>query len=167
MGVILEEMLYHVNGADEVIGKISRNEAHLEELLHRTGIVFLMNRLNQVYLTKRTSQKKTFPSCYDSSVSFHVRYGETYGESAKRETEEEIGIKAFLKYIGKFQHRDPPEYQFVSVYLCVSDDEPVIDHKEFSEGKFYSMNEAEKIIRSEKITPWLRDGWKMLINYLN
>lgn len=159
-------MLYHVDGGDEVIGKISRSEAHSKGLLHRVGIVFLINKLNKVYLTKRTSQKETYPSCYDSSVSFHVRYGETYYKSAKRETDEEIGIKALLRYIGKFQHRDPPEYQFVSVYLCVSDDEPVINPKEFSEGKFYFMDEADEIIQNEKITPWLRDGWKILIEYL-
>jgi isopentenyldiphosphate isomerase len=167
LGVILEEILYHVNDKDEILGKISRNEAHSKEILHRTGIVFLMNVINQVFITKRTSKKKTFPSCYDSSVSFHVTYGETYRDSAKRETEEEIKIKAPLKFIGKFIHNDPPEYQIVSVFLCKSDDKPVIGIEEFSEGKFYPINNVEKIIKNEKITPWLREGWKVLIKYLN
>ena len=165
LGVILEEMLYHVDENDEVLGKISRSEAHSKELLHRTGMVFLMNRKGKVLINRRSSEKKIFPSCYDSSVSFHVTYGETYEDSAERETMEEIKIKAPLEYVGKFIHTDPPEYQIVSVFLCISDDEPIIDPKEFSSQNFYSINEVEKIIQNEKITPWLRDGWKILIKH--
>ncbi len=162
----MKEMLYHVNEDDKVLGKISRKEAHSKELLHRTGMVFLMNTKGKVLINRRNSRKKTFPSCYDSSVSFHVTYGEKYEDAAKRETEEEIKIRAPLKYIGKFIHKNPPEYQVVVVFHCLSDDKPIIDPKEFSSQKFYSLNEAEKIIQSKKITPWLRDGWKILIKYL-
>jgi isopentenyldiphosphate isomerase len=159
----MEEMLYHVNENDEVLGKISRNEAHSRLLLHRTGVVFLTNSKGEVLINRRSSEKKTFPSCYDSSVSFHVTYGETYEDAAKRETEEEIKIIDPLKFLGKFIHRDPPEYQVVAVFQCLSDDKPVIDSKEFLSGKLYSIDEAVKIIRNEKITPWLRDGWKIFI----
>ena len=162
----MEEILYHVNKNDEVLGKISRTDAHSKQILHRSGIVFLMNSEGKVLITKRSSAHETFPFCYDSSVSFHVKYGETYEDSAKRETEEEIKIKASLEFIGKFIHKDPPEYQIVPVFLCITDDGPIIDPGEFTEGKFYSINEAEKIIQNEKITPWLRDGWKFLIKHL-
>lgn len=166
LGVILEEVLYHVNENDEVLGKISRSEAHSKGLLHRAGVVFLMNTEGEVLINRRSSEKQTFPSCYDSSASFHVTYGETYEHSAKRETMEEIKIKAPLEYLGKFIHRDPPEYQIVPVFLCISDEEPIIDPKEFSSQNFCSINEAERIIHNEKITPWLRDGWKILIKHL-
>lgn len=162
-----QEMLYHVNENDEVLGEISRDEAHSKELLHRTGMVFLVNSKGNVLINRRSSEKKIFPSRYDSSVSFHVVHGETYKEAAEREAEEEIKIKAPLKYIGKFIHRDPPEYQITSVFLCVSDDKPIIDSEEFSSGKFYSIDEIERIIQDEKITPWLRDGWKILIRHFN
>jgi isopentenyl-diphosphate delta-isomerase type 1 len=163
---ILEEMLYHVNKNDKILGKISREEAHKKGLLHRTGVVFLMNSKGKVLINKRSSEKKTFPSCYDSSVSFHVTYGETYKSAAKRETEEEIRIKAPLRYLGKFIHKDSPEYQVVAVFQCISDDKPIIDPKEFSRQKFYSIKEAENVIQNRKITPWLRDGWKILVKYL-
>jgi isopentenyldiphosphate isomerase len=166
LGVILEEMLYHVNENDEILGKISRSEAHSKGLLHRCGVVFLLNNDGKVLINKRSSGHETFPFCYDSSVSFHVTYGETYEDSAERETEEEIKIKAPLKYIGKFLHRDPPEYQIVSVFLCIANDEPTIDSEEFLGGKFLSIKEVEKIIQNKNITPWLRDGWKILIKHL-
>jgi len=164
LGVILEEMLYHVNEKDEVLGKISRNKAHSKRILHRAGMVFLMSSGGKVLINKRSSKHEIRPFCYDSSVSFHVKYRESYEDSAKRETEEELKIKAPLKFIGKFIHRDPP--QIVSVFICLTDDNPIINSEEFSDGKFYSVNEAEKIILNEKTTPWLREGWKILIKHL-
>jgi isopentenyl-diphosphate delta-isomerase len=165
LGVILTEILYHVNEDDEVLGSVSRSEAHLRGLLHRSGMVFLTNSQDKILINMRSSEKETFPSCYDSSVSFHVTYEETYEDSAKRETLEEISIEASLKTIGKFIHKDPPEYQIVSVFLCISDIEPIIDHEEFSSHRFYSITEVERIIKNSKITPWLRDGWKLFIKH--
>lgn len=158
-------MLYYVNEKDQVLGKISRNEAHSKRILHRAGMVFLMNSEGKVLINKRSSEHEIHPFCYDSSVSFHVKYGESYEDSAKRETEEEIKIKAPLRFIGKFMHRNPP--QIVSVFICLTDDKPTIDTVEYSIGKFYSIDQAKKIIQNEKITPWLREGWKVLIEYLN
>jgi isopentenyldiphosphate isomerase len=123
-----------------------------------------MNSSGKILINKRSVEHEIHPFCYDSSVSFHVKYGESYEDAAKRETEEEIKIKAPLEFIGKFTHRDPP--QIVSVFICLTDDKPTIDHAEYSTGKFYSINEAEKIIQNEKITPWLREGWKILIKHL-
>lgn len=161
----MTEMLYHVTEDDEVLGSVSRSEAHVKGLLHRSGMAFLVNSKGMILINMRSSMKKTFPSCYDSSVSFHVTYGETYADSVKRETLEEISIEDSLKYIGKFIHEDPPEYQIVAVFLCISDIKPVIDAEEFSSHRFYSITEAERIIKNSKITPWLRDGWNLFIKH--
>jgi isopentenyldiphosphate isomerase len=158
-------MLYHVNERDEVLGRVSRREAHIKGLLHRSGMVFLVNSKKEVLINIRSSEKETFPSCYDASVSFHVTYGETYEAAAQRETLEEIHIEASLTCIGKFIHNDPPEYQMVTVFLCMSDIEPIIDAEEFSSHHFYSLQEGENIIKNSTITPWLRDGWIVFIKH--
>lgn len=155
----MDEMLYHVDDNDSVLGQIDRSKAHKKAFLHRTGIVFLMNSEDRILICKRNSNKKTFPSCYDSSVSFHVTYGETYEESAKRETKEEIRIEAHLQPIGKFIHQDPPEYQIVAVFLCISDANPVIDRTEFSEEFLLFVDEVERLVQKERVTPWLKYGW--------
>ena len=165
LGVVLTEMLYHVNENDEVLGSVNRSEAHERGLLHRSDMVFLVNSKGKILINMRSSERETFPSCYDSSVSFHVTFGESYEDSAKRETLEEISIQDSLKYIGKFIHKDSPEYQIVSVFLCVSDIEPIIDREEFSSHRFYSITEMERIIKNLKITPWLREGWKLFIKH--
>jgi isopentenyldiphosphate isomerase len=107
-----------------------------------------------------------FPSRYDASVSFHVTYGETYEAAARREMLEEIGICSPVTYLGKFLHRDLPEYQIVAVFLSVSDDTPIIDPTEFSDYSFYSLSQVVDLIQNEKITPWLQDGLPFLKDHM-
>jgi isopentenyl-diphosphate delta-isomerase len=128
-------------------------------------MVFVVNSRGLILINTRSSEKETFPACYDSSASFHVTYGESYEESAKRELLEEICIAAPVQYLGKFIHKDLPEYQIVSVFLCNSDVTPVIDPQEFSRHHFYSIPQVERLMKNAKITPWLRDGWQVFINH--
>jgi isopentenyl-diphosphate delta-isomerase len=160
------ELLYYVNENDEVLGSISRDLAHSKQLLHRTGMIFLINTKNEVLITTRNPERITYPSTYDASVSFHVTYGETYEAAAKREMFEEIGIQAPLTYLGKFQHQDPPEHQIVAVFLCVSDNIPRVDPSEFSHHNFYTITQADDLVRNEITTPWLCDGWPFLKTFV-
>lgn len=155
-----------MNERDEVLGSVSRAEAHSKGLLHRSGMVFVVNSRGLILINKRSSEKEAFPACYDSSASFHVTSGESYEESAKRELLEEIRIDAPVQYLGKFIHNDLPEYQIVSVFLCNSDVTPVLDPQEFSRYRFYSVHEVERLVKTAKITPWLRDGWNVFINHV-
>ncbi len=36
-----------------------------------------------------------------------------------------------------------------------------IDEGEASGAHFYSPEEVDRIVASQRITPWLRDGWKL------
>ena len=103
-----------------------------------------------------------FPSCYDASAAYHVTFGETYVEAGNRELKEETGISTELRYAGKFVHHDPPEHQFVAAFIGTSDNPLRIDLSEASDAVFRSKQEVERIVASEKITPWLRDGWKIV-----
>jgi len=156
------EQLYHVSEEDEVIGSVDRDYAHSEEILHRSGIVFLQRSNRDILIQRRSPRKTIFPNCYDASAAFHVTFGETYSEAAVRELREEIGISTQLRYVGKFKHHDPPEHQFVAIFIGASDLPVKIDHSEAEDAIFCSTGEVERIVACESITPWLRDGWKKL-----
>ena len=156
------ELLYNVNQDDAVIGSIDRNEAHSEETLHRSGIVFILRRDRSILIQHRSQAKVLFPDCYDASAAFHVMYGETYAAAADRELKEETGISTKLTYVGKFKHYDPPENQFVAVFIGISNEPVTIDRNEASDATFCSKLEVERIVASGKITPWLRDGWRIV-----
>lgn len=108
---------------------------------------------------RRNADRETYPNCYDSSCSFHVTFGESYEEAARRELVEEVGLSAPLTYLGKFTHYDPPENETVAVYACYSDARTKSNEKEFSSTNFLTKAEVDRIV--EQSAPWLRDGWKL------
>ena len=154
------EMLWYVDEEDRVIGSVSRDEAHRNMLLHRTGIVFLFDSEDRVFLQHRAN-KPTFPNRYDASSSFHVTYGEDYETAAKRELQEETGVRVALRYVGKFVHHDSPEHQIVAVFVGSYDGKIRLDPTEAVNGIWYEQEAADKIIKGGNVTPWLRDGWKL------
>ena len=158
------ELLYHVRKDDSVVGSVERDRAHAGTVLHRSGMVFLLRSDVTILLQHRSPKKTIFPDCFDSSSSFHVMFGESYEQAAGRELLEETGISAPLKYLGKFSHYDPPENQVVAVFSCTSDGPVEIDESEASGAFFYPPEEVDRIVASQRTTPWLRNGWIMARN---
>ncbi len=155
------EYLWQVDEDDKPVGKVERNKAHAYHILHRAGIVFLLKG-DEVYLTARSPTKRIFPSCYEASANFHVAYGESYEEAAKRKAKEELGLELELKMVGKFRHSDGPEEQWVGVFVGKHPGgEITLDDREAVSGRFYSVDEVREIIAMRKVAPWLRDGWKL------
>lgn len=162
------ELLYKVDEKDRVLGKISRDEAHSKDILHRSAIVFLMDPDGRIFLQQRANTKKIFPDCLEASSTFHVEYGETYEGAAKREIKEELGLGLNAKLIGKFVHHDPPEHQVVDVLIAHYDgvSKIVLDPSESSSGGFYTIDSVDRMIIKVRTTPWLCQGWKLLKDYL-
>jgi isopentenyldiphosphate isomerase len=155
------ELLYHVAKDDSVLGSIERSKAHLEQTLHRSGMIFLVRSDGRILLHRR-SPSSTFPGCWDSSSSFHVTFGESYEQAANRELKEETGVSAPLGYLGKFSYHVPPENEIVAVFSCTSDDLIKIDLAEASEASFHTRPEVNAIVASAAAAPWLGKGWKIL-----
>ena len=156
------ELLYHVTEDDSVLGSVERSRAHRDQILHRSGMIFLIRSDDTVLLQRRSRNKATFPDHWDSSSSFHVTFGESYEEAGKRELKEETGVSALLEYLGKFSYHVPPENEMVAVFSCMSDRKVTIDKTESSEGSFHTRDEVNVIAESEEAAPWLRRGWKMV-----
>ena len=161
------ELLYHVDKDDKVLGSIERDKAHATNALHRSGMVYLFNSKGELLIQHRSAEKKTFPSCYDMSCAFHITYGEKTEEAAKRELIEETGVSDVpLTYIGKYSYNLPPENEIVHVFYCTSDKRIMIDPSESTGAEFVDLKEARRIVKEERTTPWFKDSWKMLEDFL-
>jgi isopentenyldiphosphate isomerase len=157
------EWLWNVDKSDEPLGRIERDEAHAQAVRHRAGVVMLRDADGRVFLTRRAATKRIFPNTYDTSASFHVAHGESYEEAAGREALEELGLTNPLQALGKFFHDDPPEHQFVMVFMMEHRGEAIVlDPSEAGGGRFYSRAEAERIVTAEPCTPWLRDAFRLM-----
>jgi len=156
------ELLYRVTKDDSVLGSIERSMAHRDQILHRSGMIFLIRSDDKILLQRRSPKNMTFSDCWDSSSSFHVTFGESYEQAARRELKEETGVSALLTHLGKFTYHVPAENEIVAVFSCKSDDAIRIDHVESSEASFHTRDEVNVIAASKAAAPWLTKGWKIL-----
>ena len=87
---------------------VSRSDAHDNGIPHRTAHIWIVRKQGesyQVLLQKRSANKDSFPSMYDTSSAGHIQAGDEPLESAQRELHEELGIRADegdLSFAGKF-----------------------------------------------------------------
>ncbi len=129
-------------------------------------MIFLARSDGKILLQRRSSSNKIFPYCWDSSSSFHVTFGESYEQAARRELREETGVSALVDYLGKFSYHVPPENEIVAVFSCKSDDSIRFDQAESSEASFHTRDEVSVIARSQAAAPWFGRGWKLLATRL-
>lgn len=112
------ELLDERDERGEVTGRVgARFLMHRFGTLHGTAHVWLVRPNEEsgfdILLQKRSSDKDAFPDCYDISSAGHIPSGCDYLESAVRELEEELGIKALpeeLAYVGLHEETDIAQF---------------------------------------------------------
>lgn len=149
-----DELMDIVDDNNKVIGQATRKEIREKNLLHRGSAVLVYNSKGQIFVHKRTANKKQFPSYWDLIVGGAVEAGEEYDASAKRETEEEIGVKnPELKHLFTFRYDLKPFNCFYAVYKLVYDGEMKLQEDEIEKGMFITEERFEEMIKTEKFSP--------------
>ncbi|MFD4030911.1 NUDIX hydrolase [Streptomyces sp. NPDC058637] len=87
-----DEILDIVDENDEVVGQATRGEATARGLRHRCTFIEARDAEGRIFVHRRTATKLVFPSHYDMFVGGVVGAGESYGDAALREAEEELGV---------------------------------------------------------------------------
>ena len=140
-------------------GTVSRTDAHRDGICHRTAHIWIVrdnNGKKEVLLQKRSMDKDSFPGRFDTSSAGHIQAGDGPLDSACREMNEELGIKAEpgnLEFIGKFrisyekQFHDvlfkDNEVAFVYLYTdSVDIDSLVLQKEEVDAVEWFELNEV-------------------------
>lgn len=112
------EELFDVVDAHDVVQRVEpRRVVHVNNLSHRAVHMILRDTSGAVLLQKRSMWKDRNPGLWDSSAAGHVDSGETYGEAARRELQEELGVPAPpLTLIGKLTPCEETGWEFIEVY---------------------------------------------------
>jgi len=98
--------------------------------------------------------KDLLPGKWDTSVGGHFQPGESAEEALKRETEEELGLKAFsFRFLKKYIWESPRERELVYSFTGTSDSEPVIDKNEICDGRFWKIREIKDNLKNDLFTP--------------
>ncbi len=101
-----DEIVDVVDESNRVLRRACRREVRGRNLLHRGVGIFCFDSRGRIYVHARTETKDIFPGMYDMLVGGVVSSGETYGDAARRELAEELGVSG-----------PEPEYLFTHLYL--------------------------------------------------
>ncbi len=150
-----DEDLDLVDENDVVIGKKLRSEVYAENLSNfRVVNAFVINSNGEMWIPRRSADKRVFPSCLDMSMGGHVESGETYDETFKRETAEELNIdvdKVEHKFLGHLSPQVDGVSANMNLYEIKLDEVPNYNANDFTEY-FWLKPEAvlEKLESGDK-----------------
>ncbi len=143
------EILEVVDSDDNVIGTAIRGEVHRKRLMHRAAHVFLFNTRGQIYVQLRSASKDNHPGKLDSSAAGHVEPDESYYQTAVRELEEEIGIRAEVKEILRLPASDVTDYEHTVLFEVVTDAKPTPNNDEIQWAQFMTKEQLTSLMKGK------------------
>lgn len=153
-----------VDENDRVIGTELRTVVHAGKLRHRAVHVLVFNKAGELLLQKRSAWKDREPLKWDSSAAGHLEPGETYDAGARRETEEELGIRAPLTPIGKIASCPNTGEEFVEVFTAQHEGPFILPPAEIEDAMFFPLPVIEQWLgaRPQDFAPGFWEVWKLL-----
>lgn len=152
-----------VNDNNNILKIVSYDEMIEGSLLHRGSRVIIVTSDGKIYISKRSKNLRTSPGLYDLGAGGLKDAGENMEDCAKRELQEELGIKATeLEFLFEYKHRSPKDNYNLMVYLYVYDGPITIQQEELDEGLFIPLSDLKKFVEKNKFAP----GRKEIANKL-
>ena len=101
---------------------------------------------------------------WDSSAAGHVEANEQYDETARRELDEELGVTAQLRKIGKLPASEKTGQEFVVVYRGEHNGPFRYPSEEISALEFVPVDIVERWVanKPEDFAPGFLESWKLL-----
>ncbi len=133
-------------------------------LIHRATYILVFNSQQEIFVQKRTKAKDVYSGYYDVVSGGVVTAGESYDESAKRELDEELGIRDVpLSGLFQFFFKDGKMKVWGKAYTCFYDGTIILQKEEIESGSFMKIDE---VILQSKNGQFCPDGIYVLERYL-
>jgi isopentenyl-diphosphate delta-isomerase len=155
------EYVVLVDEQDNTIGKMEKQQAHVEGILHRAFSIFIFNAEKKLLLQKRASSKYHCGGLWTNTCCSHPRENENIQEAANRRLQEEMGMQCQLQPIFSFVYRAEfenglTEHEFDHVFIGESDQIPELNLEEVEDYRYVGMEELQTEITENpaRFTPW-------------
>ncbi len=165
-----DEPLILVDADDNPIGHRSKLECHTGPgTRHRAFSLFVANARGELLLQQRSSSKPLWPLYWSNTCCSHPRRGETMEQAVHRRLDEELGMRAELRFLYKFEYQASyedvgSEHEICWVYTGSSHDAVRANANEVAQWRFVTPAELDEELAAEphKFTPWLKLEWAEL-----
>ncbi len=150
-----KEMFPQVTPDGEIIGAITRGEAHSgSKLLHPVVHLHVFNSQGYLYLQKRPDWKDIQPGKWDTATGGHIDLGENVEMALRREVSEELGITQFeFETLGHYVFESERERELVYVHRTTYDLPITPNSGELDGGRFFSPQEITDNMGKGLFTP--------------
>jgi isopentenyldiphosphate isomerase len=152
-----------ING--NVTGKALRRTCHdgKSMLLHPVVHLHLFNTKGELFLQKRAETKDIEPGKWDTSVGGHVSLDESIDAALLREVREELGLTISSPgFLTRYIWQSSRERELINSYSTISDENPIINKSEISEGMYWTIKEINKNFGKNIFTPNFEHEFKLL-----
>ncbi len=158
----MSELLGVVDLNDKVINILPRTQIHARGLPHRAVHILIFNQQEELFLQKRSKTKDLNKGLWDTSAAGHVDPGESYLESAIRETREELGICVQDKLQPLFKMSPIPQLgmEFIQVYQCINNGPFTLNPEEIEQGDWFSKETISQRVQAKD--PTLTETFKAI-----
>lgn len=174
----MPEKLLLVNPKDKIIGKETKEKCHKGRgILHRAFSILILNKKNQILLSKRSKFKTLWPLFWDNTCSSHPPKNESYEKAGQKRLKKEFGFNCSLKLIDKFRYQASYKHIGSENELCALlvgeyDKEQIKPNpREITDWKWINLEDFQKDIKKnpQRYTPWLKIDLEYLEkeNYFN
>src|SRR5204863_3912727 len=131
-------------------------------LPHRCTYVLVFNGRGELFVHLRTATKDVYPSYWDVCVGGVLAAGEGFGEGARREAREELGVDVEPVELFLFRYADAATVVQGMVYRVEHDGPFQLQAEEVVRGEFVPLAEVAVRIGREPFCP---DGVAVLAEY--
>jgi len=150
-----QELFYHVDENNQVIGSVTRGEAHTNpDIIHRSVYLFITNSNNQLLIQQRSFTKDKGPGQWAESVGEHVTYGETYEVAAVRGAREELGLDLQPTYRDQGLFILPSQKEYSYIYQATHESNLTnLDTNEIEQVQWVAFDKLTDFIKIYDCSP--------------
>jgi isopentenyldiphosphate isomerase len=149
-----DELVDHVDAANNVISVVTRATIRRDNLLHRSVGILVVNSRREVLIHRRADDKDVWPGQWDLAAGGVVASGETYELAAARELAEEVGIVgAPLEHLTDGRFVDDRVNALVRFFRATWDGPVHFDDGEVVEALWVSVAELRRRLDHDVFVP--------------
>ncbi len=152
-----------VDDAGHVVGIVTRQEMRRGRLPHRCVYVLVFDSRGRLLIHQRTASKDVFPSYWDVCVGGVLAAGESFDDSARRESGEELGVDLNPEPLFPFRYSDEQTTVHAMVYRANHNGPFQFQPEEVQSGRFVEICELNGHFSRLRFCP---DGLQIWQEYL-